>query len=216
MKKNKKKMTKEQKNKIIIYLVVTAITLLICAFIVYKFINKIDNGSTTTAVKVDDTIEGYGYTLNDNATSYYKDLFNRLKTTLSTDTVNEKEYATLVGQMFTADFYNLNNKITSSDIGGTEFIANDFQDNFKLAAQNSIYQSIESNVYGNRTQELPIVATTNVSSIDTTKYTYGETTDSKAYKLTVDITYEKDLDYPTSVKLILIHTDKKLEVAKVE
>lgn len=206
------------KNRIVKFFIVTLVLVLslaVAGVIIYEYKKNKDASKEITTVKVTDTIDGYDYTLNDNATDYYKDLFNKLKSTLSNSTVDEKDYVNLVSQMFTTDFYTLSNKLTSSDIGGVQFVSADYQDNFKLAAQNSIYKSVKSNIYGDRSQDLPTVTKASVDSVDTTTYKYGNNKDTSAYSVKVSLTYDTDLGYPTSVKLIIIHNDKKLEVAKV-
>lgn len=214
--KQKKSMKKTTKVRIIVLVVVILISLLICGFVVKKYIDKTNDSGGASEVKVNDTIDDFGYELTENATEYYKELFNKLKTLLADSNYDEEEYAKLVSQMFVADFYNLDNKVTNSDIGGTDFIATDYVDNFKLAAQNTIYKTIESNVYGDRKQELPKVLKASIDSITKEKFTYNNTNDSNAYKVKISINYETDMGYPDDVTLILIHNDKKLEIAKVD
>ena len=68
----------------------------------------------------------------------------------------------------------------------------------------------------NRKQELPNISEVKISSIEQDKFTTKVASDDKAYYVTVDITYKKDLGYPTKSELILIHNDKKLEVAAMD
>ena len=70
----------------------------------------------TKEVKEVASIDAYGYTLRDNATAYYKKLFKELEKTLNKDEVDEDKYSELVAQMFLADFFNLDNKISKNDI----------------------------------------------------------------------------------------------------
>ena len=70
-------------------IIITCILLLIVIGIIvyFAFFNKEDN--EVTEIKNVDTIEGYDYTLSENATKYYKSLFKDLKDVLSEDNVDE-------------------------------------------------------------------------------------------------------------------------------
>lgn len=169
-----------------------------------------------TEALVIDTIDNFSYQLNDNETKYYNELFNSLKELLSTDDYNEDDYAVIIAKLFLADFYDLDSKLMKSDIGGTQFVYEQYRTDFELGAINSLYKSVESNVYGDRKQKLPVVK--NVEMVNLTKgsFAYNDSTDNNAYYLDMSIDYEKDLGYPTNVKLILIHVNDKLEIASME
>lgn len=167
-------------------------------------------------VKVEDTLEDYGYVLNENETAYYKELFKELKSELSKDEVDEEAYATLVAKLFLADFFNLDNKITKNDIGGVQFVYEDYQDDFSKYAVESIYHYVKSNIYKKRDQELPVVTSVEISGIEETSFEYGDEVDEKAYTLKYVITYEKDLGYQEEGEMILIHHGDKLEIASLK
>lgn len=159
---------------------------------------------TTTVVE---TLDNYGYSLRSNATSLSKSLFEELKKVLNQEPINEEEYAKLVARSFLADFYTLDNKVTNNDIGGVQYVYSSVQDNFILKAQDTLYKYVESNLYDEREQELPIVTAVEVTSITSTTYTLGEVTDDKAYQVEATITYQKDLGYDSSRKLIIMHDE---------
>ena len=142
----------------------------------------------------------------------YKNLFDELSNVLNKEEIIEEEYAKLVAQMLVADFYNLDNKISKNDIGGTQFILDSYVENFVLEASETVYKYLEHNIYGDRKQELPQVEEVTVKSIRTNNYTYKKLTDDNAYIITVGITYKKDLGYPEEVVVKMLHNDKKLEV----
>lgn len=199
-------------------IILSLILLIIIGLVVYfVFFNK-EDGEKVEKVKSVDTIEGYDYTLSENATKYYKKLFKELKTTLTSDDVDEEEYASLVTKLFVADFFNLDNKVTKSDIGGLQFVYKDFRSDFTKLAENSMYKHIESNVYKERKQTLPVVTSVTADKKDTTAFTYNDnkSTDDKAYTYDFTVTYKEDLGYQTSGTVTLIHNDKKLEVAQME
>lgn len=167
-------------------------------------------------IQVVDTLEEYGYTLDENETGYYKELFNLLKKELNEKEVNEEEYAKLVSQLFISDFFNLDNKITRNDVGGIQFVYKDYQEDFKKYATTGMYQSIENNLYGDRKQELPVVTNVEVTNLSKSSFQYLGKTDSDCYVVSVTITYEKDLGYQTNAELTLVHVENKLEVVKME
>ena len=203
-----------KKKGIIILLVIVLI--LGIGIIVLKKKNKKKPAIVVPQVEVIDSIDTFDYKLNDNETEYYKELFNSLKDLLSNDDYDEEEYASLVGKLFLCDFYDLNSKVMKSDVGGTQFVYSSYRENFEKGAIDTVYKAVESNVYGDRNQVLPIVTGVEVSSIYSDSFSYNYDIDYDAYYLNMNISYETDLDYPTSVSLVLIHNEDKLEIAKME
>ena len=177
--------------------------------------NLLFNKNDVNKVKVTDNIEEYGYRLNNNETKYYKELFKELKNELASSKINEEKYAKLIAQLFVADFFNLDNKENKNDVGGTQFVYTSFQSDFEMLAKESIYKSIENNMYNNRNQELPIVVNTEVTNIDKISYNYLDTADSEAYEVTIEIEYKKDLDYQDECTIIIVHSNNKLEIVKM-
>ena len=167
-------------------------------------------------IEVIDTIDNFDYELNDNETEYYKELFDSLKELLSQEEYENRDYAVIVGKLFLADFYDLNSKTMKSDVGGTQFVYSNSRSDFELGAMDTVYKSVESNVYGDRKQELPIVTSVENTDLELKLFEYNDDIDYDAYYLTMKISYQKDLGYPTDVLLVLIHNDDKLEIAKME
>lgn len=173
------------------------------------------NSKDTKKVKDISTIKGYGYTLRENATDYYKGLFKKLSKVLSSDNVDMDEYASLECQMFVSDFFNLDNKISKSDVGGTEFVYSPYKLDFSKYAMDSVYKSVLSNVYGNRKQKLPVVSKTTCEKVRTESFKYGDSSDDNAYVFNFDVKYKEDMNYQSKGSLTIIHSDKKLEVASM-
>ncbi len=179
-------------------------------------IGKLTNKETKTKeVKELANIKAYGYTLKDNATAYYKKLFKELEKTLNEKEVDEEKYASLVAQMFIADFFNLDNKISKNDVGGKEFVYSNYQTDFEKFAMDSLYKSVENDVYGKRNQTLPEVTNVTVSKVKNESYKYGENTDENAYIYNFQTEYKEDLGYQKEGSLTLIHNGKKIEVASM-
>ena len=118
--------------------------------------------------------------------------------------------------MFVIDFYNLSNKDSKNDVGGTQFFREKNLDNFILKASDTVYKSVEQNLDGKRKQELPEVNSSELLSITNDKYKYKEINDEKVYIAKVKIGYKEDMGYPEEVTVKLLHTDKKLEVYEME
>lgn len=182
----------------------------------FIFLNKDKKEDNTIKVESVDKIEGYDYTLNSNSTKYYKQLFKELKEILEADDVDEVKYAETVSKLFVADFFNLDNKLSKTDVGGKQFVYKDFQADFEKLASTSIYKDVQSNVYGDRKQDLPVVTKVSVEKKDNSSFKYGNNTDDDAYIINFDIEYKDDLGYQKSGTLTLIHNDKKIEVAAME
>ena len=195
-----------------IVLIVVFATLVICGIILLVSGKPTGSSKKTRQANVTTKISSYGYELLDTDTAYYKELFNKLKNVLESETPDEELYATLVSQLFVTDFYTLSNKFSSSDVGGVEFVSSEYKDNFALKARDTIYKVVESNLYDDRDQKLPTVTKVSIDDISKVKYS---TVDTNAYSVKCSVTYEEDLDYPKVVKLILIHNDKFLEIAKI-
>lgn len=208
MAKQKKRKIKKS-FKILLFVVI----ILVLVFVGYKLTNK---KTEDKKVKVEDSLEEYGYVLNENETQYYKDLFKELKKVLNSDNVDEEKYATLVGQLFLADFYNLDNKITKNDIGGVQFVYTPYQSDFSKFAVESIYHYVENSLYEKRDQELPIVTSVDITNIKQTSFDYQEKTDEEAWTFNYKINYEKDLGYQTEGTMTLVHNEKKLEIVDLK
>jgi hypothetical protein len=199
-----------------IFLIILAIMIGIYINMVFFNKDKTINKAIKTPVVINE-IKEYGYKLDDNETSVYKSLFKELQQILSKDNIDEEDYAKTISMLFVADFYNLNNKLIKNDIGGVEFIHPSAKDNFILKAKDTIYNYLESDIYGDRTQELPIVNNVEVTDIKQIEYKYlNNKKDTKAYQVNVEWTYKKDLGYETTTKITLVHDTNKLYITEMD
>ena len=212
--KNKKKVKtrKINKKRLFICIAFLIIAILGIALGIIFLRSNSDNEPTAKPVEKIDQMENYDYYLDENATEYYKELYNELKNILNEDEVNNEEYAKIVSKLFITDLFTLDNKLTSSDIGGFQFIYSDFKDDFIKIAKTTLYSSVESNIYGDRSQELPIVKNVVINDINESSFSYKDNS-LNAYDVNITIEYEKDLDYPSEYKLVLIWNDKYLQIA---
>lgn len=205
---NKKKLT---------LLIILTIILLITTLVITYFIKK-DNDKKEeeiTEVKKIDEMDNYDYYLEETSTEYYKKLYDELKDILNEEEINREEYAKKISQLFVTDLFNLDNKITSNDIGGLQFIYTEFEEDFINIAKTTIYSNVENNIYGDRKQELPIVTKVEVTNIKSSTFTYKDVK-YDSYEVKLNIEYQKDLDYPKEYNITLIDNDKYLQVVKGE
>lgn len=160
-------------------------------------------------VKVLKSIDEYGYSLKANKTKEYKEMFKELEKILLADEVDEEAYAKKISEMFIYDFFSLEDKVTKTDIGGVDFVHPDAIANFMVNAEDTYYKYIESNIYGERKQELPAVATVTAESIEPTEFAYKDEM-HEGYEVKVNWTYTKDKfsDYQKSATVILIKSGK--------
>ena len=193
--------------------------IILVALLTFLFINIksiYDSISNKGEVKTLMTIDGYGYTLNEYDSEYFKSLFSDLKKCLESDKVDEEEYAELLSKLFVTDFYSLKYAISKSDVGGIQFVYTDYQPSFTKKAKDTVYAYVKSNLYGKRNQELPNVKEVEVKSIEQESYKGDKVQDKEAYTVELKITYEEDLDYPENVVLTLVHASDKLEIVKMD
>ncbi len=197
---------------ILILVLVCFIILLLCIKDIYQ---SLKSGSASQ-VEILSTIQNYGYTLNENDSKYVEQKFKELKKELESENPDEETYATLMSQIFVADFYSLKQAINKNDIGRLQFVYEAYQNDFLQSAKTSVYAYIQNNIYGDRKQSLPMVSEVEVTSIEMTEYHGDSLSDEQAYEVDVIITYEEELNYPTHVTLVLAHANNKLQIVKMQ
>lgn len=200
------------KNKLFYFVMISLILVVIIVIGVkftLEFLVKDDKNVVTK--KELDSLELYGYTLDDYDSDLYKEYFNDLKSTLNSKEVNYEDYAKEIVKLFVSDFYTLDNKLTSSDIGGVEFIPSDMVENFKMHAGDTMYNHVKTNIYGDRVQKLPIVKSVEVTNIENITYTYKDK-EYSAYKVSTRWEYQEDLGYKNNEIFTLIKDNNKLYI----
>ena len=204
----KKKVKRRPKKKVIVIFVL--LVLVIGGFITYKCLKTDEN---VEEIKVVSKIDDYGYSLKENKSKKYKALFSKLKDTLSKKNVDEKEYAKLITKMFIIDFYSLGDRTAKTDVGGVDFVHEQALENFILNAEDTIYKYVESNVYSQRKQELPIVDKVKIKGVNNDEFAYLEAVDENAFIVEASWTYEDETigeDYQNSGTFTFVHDGKKL------
>ena len=132
--------------------------------------------------------------------------------------VNEEEYVKIISEMFVYDFYSLNDKTAKTDVGGVDFVYPAILENFLQNAQNTYYKYVESNIYNNRKQSLPVVTNITVGSVNKIPFAYGDKTDENAYSVKVNWSYtdEQFSGYQKEATLVWIHDDIKLSLVELQ
>mgnify|MGYP004499835367 FL=1 len=200
------------KNKLF-YFVMISLILVVIIIIGVKFTLEflVKDDKNVVTKKELDSLELYGYTLDDYDSDLYKEYFNDLKSTLNNKEVNYENYAKEIVKLFVSDFYTLDNKLTSSDIGGVEFIPSDMVENFKMHAGDTMYNHVKTNIYGDRVQELPIVKKVDVTNLESITYTYKDK-EYSGYIVSASWEYQEDLGYKNSEIFTLIKDNNKLYI----
>lgn len=199
---------KKKKSYLKFFLLLFAISLI--GFFSYQIFFKKD------VIQVVSEIDDYSYFLENNETKIYKKYYKELEKELEDKKVNEENYAKLITKLFLIDFYTLSNKVTNQDIGGIQFLYDDIQDNFKLKATDTLYKYVKSDIYGNRSQELPTVKDVEIESIENIDYSYLDEEDKNAFEVKAKIIYKKDLGYDVEKTLVVIHDDIKLSIVEIK
>lgn len=200
-----------KKNKAVIILFIFTFLVLVIP-VLFKLFLDFNNSNIEKELS---HIDYYGYSLTTSDTKIYKSTYNELSDVLNEDIVDYEEYAKLISKLFVIDVFTLNNKVSSTDIGGLEFVHSDLKDNFKENMGSNLYSSILSNISGNREQKLPVVSGVNINNIVKDKYEYyGVSYDS--YVVDCGILYEEDMGYQNKITLTLIRLDNKIYVVKGE
>ena len=161
------------------------------------------------------SFEYYGYKLTTNDTEAFEAVYNELSDVLNQEIVDYEMYAKLISKLFVIDVFTLDNKLSSTDVGGLEFVHKDLRNNFKENMGFTLYSSVLNNLNGNRNQKLPKVNDVKINSFDKDTYEYyGVTYDS--YVINCGISYIEDMGYQNSITLTLIKVDNMLYIVKGE
>lgn len=206
---------KKKVKKTLLIIIVLALVAILGIAIFTKLLNK---KPEVKEVKIVSKIDDYGYKLKENKPKEYKAMFKELEDILKADEVDEEAYGKKIAEMFIYDFYSLEDKDAKTDIGGVDFVYPGALENFLQNAQNTYYKYVESNIYGNRNQKLPVVKDINVTSFEKAPFAYGEKTDENAYTAVVtwDYTDATFGTYQKKATLKFIHDGKILYLVELQ
>lgn len=216
MKKNRKK-KKVRLKKWVKVTTLISIILLVLGIIVYVICSKSSKKEEKIETVIKEELESntYKYYINSSASDYEKEVFEELKKVLSKEEINEEEYANTLAKVFISNLFTLNSKNNSSDISSSQYVYDSYQETYKTIIKDTIYSSIELNLNGERTQELPEVSNVEVISTGRIKFFLNkEIIDEQAFDIKVNISYVKDLGYPKEYNIVLVKNNDLLQVAK--
>ena len=189
--------------------VLILLIILIIALICFKTFKK----ETKNNVKVVDSIDNYGYTLDQRDSKLMKDTYKELKEILNEEENDYDKYAEELAKLFVIDLFTINNKINKYDVGSLEYVYPDNVENFKTNVEDTIYKIVEDNTKGKRKQELPIVSSVNIEEETNGEYELSDV-QNKSYIVKLKWTYEKDMGYDSNAIITLIEKDNKLYVVE--
>ena len=206
----------KKKVKLLIIVLVTILLVVGIAIIAVKVADK-QNEPKVKEVKVLKSIKEYGYELTENKPEKYKKMFKELEDILRKDTVSDEEYVKKAAEMLVYDFYSLEDKTAKTDVGGVNFVLPEALPNFLANAEDTYYKYVESNLYGERKQILPIVDTVTLVSTTPTEYVYN-TKKYTAYEIKTTWTYTdtKFSNYQSSATLIFVKDGIKFYLAELQ
>ena len=200
----------KKKYKVILIIIIILMVLLAASIVAVKLLSKSDNKD---AVKVVDSIDEFGYTLDDRDTKLMKNTYNELKNVLISDEINYEEYAKKLAELFVIDLFTMDNKVNRYDVGSTEYVYPDNVDNFKTNVEDTVYKSMENNSDGKRRQDLPEVSSITNSSVEGSTFLFGED-EYDSYVVSITWDYVDDLGYDDNATITLIELDNKLYVVE--
>ena len=178
----------------------------------YGYITR-SKTDVVNSTAVFDSIEKYGYTLNDNVTAYYKKEFDELK-----NIENDKDVATQVAKLFVIDLYSINYKINKYEVTSMQYFYSDKRNMHRQKVLDTIYRYVEDNSYGDRKQELPEVSEVIVKEEKEDTYKMGKDGKEKrnSYVVTLGISYVKDLGYSKTAEVTLIKDGNNYSVVSYD
>ena len=100
----------KKKYKVLLSVLVILIVIVSGIFVYSKFFKTNSTNEPVNTIKVTNSIDKYGYTLEDRDTALFKEKFEELKTLLSNEDYDKEEYVKLISQLFIIDLYTIDNK----------------------------------------------------------------------------------------------------------
>jgi hypothetical protein len=204
--------------KILLCLIVVA--LIVGGFLVWNNFIKPKNNK----MKVVDSIKNkdVDYIVSENDTKIFKSTFNELKKVLNEKEVDNKKYAETITKLFVIDFFTLSNKTSKNDVGGVQFVYDNYKTDFVEGARNSIYKQVHSNVTDDKSNSsLPTVTKVTIDDIDEiSPYSMFEgdlfTEDQVGYMVNISWEYKNKDDFQKNATIIVVPDGKKLSIGRMQ
>lgn len=173
--------------------VIVSLIILIIAFTLYMHFHPIEK-KEQIKVNVLDSISEYGYSLDDRDSDLFKDEYSKLKEILDSKDINKEDYSEAIARLFIIDLYSIKTKVNKYDVGGKEFYFTDKVTMYENKVKDTLYDLVEDDSYGKRTQQLPVVSEIETKNITIGKYKLDDE-EVDAYIIELEWEYESDLDY---------------------
>lgn len=211
-----KKVSKKKRRRLLVLIFVIIIAAILVAFALN--IGKKDKEEESNK-KVVDEIKKFSYTVSETDTKLFKDKFKKLKEELSKKEIDNKKYAEIISELFVIDFYTLDNKVTKNDVGGVQFIFDNYKADFVDYARDGIYKQVISNIDNDRSVTLPEVSEVTVESveeIDASSVLETKLDSNDAYEVKINWEYKNNDDFQKEATIIVVVDGDKLSVAKLD
>lgn len=204
----------KKKPKIILFSIIAILVIALVTVVVITLLPE--KQPEVKEVKVLKSIAAYEYDLKDNKNKTYKKMFKELEDILRADEVSDEEYVKQIAKMYIYDFYSLADKTAKTDVGGVDFVHPNALANFLVNAEDTYYKYVESNLYGERDQKLPMVDKVTIESATPTEYAYNnEKLAGYEVKVTWTYTDETYSSYQTSATLTFVKEDIKFYLVEL-
>ena len=196
----------------LVIVVVIALIGISSYFILREKEDPVKNDNPKTNVT---NIEGYGITVDDLDSETYKGEFEILKKNLESGNIDYDAYAESIAKMFVIDLYTIKSKVNKYDVGGVEFVLPEGKDNYITNVTDTIYNYVEDNTNGKRTQQLPVVSDVKITNTEKKEYKIASLNQSfESYVFKIDITYVNDYGYDKTVEITVIKKDNFMYVVE--
>ena len=181
----------------------------ICLYLYGKLQRKKEEPINVAEVK--ETIEKYGYVLNNDVTDYYQNEFLKLKEMSLNEETSNEEIAKQVAKLFIIDLYSINYKINKYEITSAQYYYSDKREMYSQKVVDKFYNLVQDNAYNDRSQELPEVSNVEVVKTEKTTYKLG---DKKVdgFSIDVEISYVKDLGYDKKGTMIVVQDENNMSI----
>ncbi len=201
-------MKKKKKKRVIMILLVIIILVIVIGFLIFR---HHESGASEPITRVVDSIDKYGYTLDDRDTTLMKDTYKELKEVLNAQEMSYEEYAKNITELFIIDLFTINNKKNKYDVGGSEYVYPDAVANFKLNVENTIYKTVKTKEEKNK--DFPEVKSIDVANVTTGKYSIGED-EYDSFIVEVTWEYQKELGYDKKATVTSILKDDYIYIVE--
>lgn len=197
-------------------LIILIILIIICVglFLFKKFVYDKEEKKPTVTSSIVDSMESYGYSLDDRDTKVYEEKYYELKDILDSEEIDYEKYGQKIAELFVIDLFTISNKINKYDVGGLDFLYEEEKEMFKNKVMDTLYGDVEDNSYDTRNQKLPTVDTVEIVDTKEINYELNKEKELDAYEYTLNIEYKENLDYDKKATVIVVKEDNKMYVVK--